>query len=74
MCFPAEVGDRRYLDELTGLSHRFGCAVPTELLMIKHAHLLLTPERADSAAFLMKHLGQSASAAQERVEEQSKLS
>ena len=57
-CFHAERDYRRYLDELTKLSDRFGCAVHAYVLMTNHVHLLLTPERTDSAALLMKHLGQ----------------
>lgn len=45
----------RLLDELSKL---FGCAIHSYVLMTNHVHLLLTPERLDSASFLMKHLGQ----------------
>jgi len=58
VCFYAEEDYRRYLDELTELSRRFGCAVHAYALMTNHVHLLLTPEQSDSAALLMKHLGQ----------------
>ena len=47
-----------YLHHLAELAHRFGCAVHAYVLMTNHAHLLLTPERTDSAPQLMKHLGQ----------------
>jgi len=58
VCFHAEDDYQRYLDELADLSGRFGCAVHAYVLMTNHVHLLLTPEKADSAALLMKHLGQ----------------
>ncbi len=58
VCFFAEEDYRFYLHHLAELSLRFGCAVHAYVLMTNHAHLLLTPARADSAALLMKHLGQ----------------
>jgi len=58
VCFHAEEDYRRYLDELTELAARFGCAVHAYVLMTNHVHLLLTPAKADSAGLLMKHLGQ----------------
>ena len=58
VCFYAEEDYRRYLDELTALASRFGCAVHAYALMTNHVHLLLTPAKADSAGLLMKHLGQ----------------
>lgn len=57
-CFYAEKDYRRYLDDLAELSVRSGCAVHAYALMTNHVHLLLTPARVDSAALLMKHLGQ----------------
>lgn len=58
MCFYAEEDYCRYLDDLSALAPRFGCAVHAYVLITNHVHLLLTPEKADSAAVLMKHLGQ----------------
>lgn len=58
VCFYDEEDCRRYLDELSELAPRFGCAVHAYVLMTNHVHLLLTPVREDSAALLMKHLGQ----------------
>ena len=58
VCFFSEEDYRRYLDDLTDLSGRFGCAIHAYVLMTNHVHLLLTPEKADSAALMMKHLGQ----------------
>ena len=58
VCFHAEEDYRRYLDILTEQSRRFGCAIHAYVLMTNHVHLLLTPEKADSAGLMMKHLGQ----------------
>ena len=57
-CFFSDDDYRLYLDQLTELAERFGCAVHAYVLMSNHVHLLLTPEDTDSAALLMKHLGQ----------------
>ncbi len=57
-CFYADADYRRYLDALAELAPRAGCSVHAYVLMKNHVHLLLTPEREDSAAMLMKHLGQ----------------
>ena len=58
VCFFSDEDYRRYLDDLTELSRHFGCAVHAYVLMTNHVHLLLTPEKADSAALMMKHPGQ----------------
>ncbi|HEX9627197.1 MAG TPA: transposase [Acidiferrobacterales bacterium] len=57
-CFYADEDYRRYLDTLEVLAERYGCALHAYVLMTNHVHLLLTPERRDSAGLLMKHLGQ----------------
>lgn len=57
-CFYAEKDYRRYLHTLREMAERFDCAVHAYVLMTNHVHLLLTPTRKDSAALLMKHLGQ----------------
>jgi len=57
-CFFADEDYRRYLDTLTDLSGKYGVSVHAYVLMTNHVHLLVTPERSDSAALLMKHLGQ----------------
>ena len=57
-CFYADEDYRLYLEHLTELSAKFGCAVHAYVLMTNHVHLLLTPEKEESAALLMKHLGQ----------------
>lgn len=57
-CFHADDDYRRYLNDLAVLSGQVGCQVHAYALMTNHVHLLLTPERTDSASLLMKHLGQ----------------
>ena len=57
-CFFAEADYLFYLHYLQEFSSNFGCAVHAYVLMSNHVHLLLTPERADSVALLMKNLGQ----------------
>jgi putative transposase len=58
VCFYAEDDYRFYLDLLARFSEAFGCSVHAYVLMTNHVHLLLTPSRQDSAASMMKHLGQ----------------
>jgi len=57
-CFYADEDYRRYLLTLRELANKFECAVHAYVLMTNHVHLLVTPGRTDSAALLMKHLGQ----------------
>lgn len=57
-CFYDSGDYRRYLDLLTEHARGHGCAVHAYVLMTNHVHLLLTPERRESASLLMKHLGQ----------------
>lgn len=57
-CFFAEEDYRLYLQFLQELARRFDCAVHAYVLMTNHVHLLLTPPQENSAALLMKHLGQ----------------
>lgn len=57
-CFVAESDYLVYLGLLKRLSVDSGCAIHAYVLMTNHVHLLLTPESSDSAALLMKHLGQ----------------
>ncbi len=47
-----------YLEHLAENATKFACAVHAYVLMTNHVHLLLTPQKADSASLLMKHLGQ----------------
>lgn len=58
VCFFADQDYRRYLDTLQDMALKCKCAIHAYVLMTNHVHLLLTPEREDSAALLMKHLGQ----------------
>jgi putative transposase len=57
-CFFAVRDYTAYLGMLQELAAEHGCAVHAYVLMTNHVHLLLTPQRADSAALLMKNLGQ----------------
>lgn len=58
VCFYAEQDYQFYLHHLEAYSAKFGCAIHAYVLMTNHVHLLLTPERTDSASLLMKNLGQ----------------
>ena len=58
VCFYAEQDYQFYLHYLKEFAEQFGCAVHAYVLMTNHVHLLFTPHRSDSAALLMKHLGQ----------------
>lgn len=57
-CFYADEDYRRYLDTLAEQAVKYDCAIHAYVLMTNHVHLLLTPQQEDSAALLMKHLGQ----------------
>jgi REP-associated tyrosine transposase len=58
VCFLAEEDYQFYLHYLKEFADKFGCALHAYVLMTNHVHLLLTPAREDSAALMMKHLGQ----------------
>jgi putative transposase len=58
VCFYAEEDYQFYLHYLEEFASRFGCSIHAYVLMTNHVHLLLTPQRADSASLMMKHLGQ----------------
>lgn len=58
VCFYAEDDFQFYLHYLDEFAIKFGCAIHAYVLMTNHVHLLLTPQRPDSASLLMKHLGQ----------------
>ena len=58
VCFHAEEDYQFYLHYLREFADKFGCAIHAWVLMTNHVHLLLTPKRGDSAALMMKHLGQ----------------
>lgn len=53
-CFFADEDYRYYLDRQ--LAEKCGCAVHAYVLMTDHVHLLLIPEKADSASLVLKHL------------------
>ena len=57
-CFFADEDYHYYLAQLPDLCEKFGCSLHAYVLMSSHVHLLLTPHQADSAAQLMKNLGQ----------------
>jgi len=57
-CFYAVEDYRRYLDTLQEIATKYECAVHAYVLITNHVHLLLTPNKPESAALLMKHLGQ----------------
>lgn len=57
-CFFADSDYRVYLSYLSEQAREQGCRVHAYVLMTNHVHLLVTPERADSAGLMMKHLGQ----------------
>ena len=57
-CFYADEDYRLYLDHLKEQADKYGCAIHAYVLMTNHVHLLLTPEKENSAALLMKNLGQ----------------
>src|SRR3989338_5247756 len=58
VCFYAEEDFQFYLHFLQEFAVKFGCDIHAYVLMTNHVHLLLTPQRPDSASLLMKHLGQ----------------
>jgi putative transposase len=57
-CFYADEDYLKYLDTLQEMASKYGCSIHAYVLMTNHVHLLLTPKKTDSAALLMKHLGQ----------------
>ena len=58
VCFYADEDCRRYLDTLKEQAEKYDCLIHAYCLMTNHVHLLITPEHENSAALLMKHLGQ----------------
>jgi len=57
-CFYKNSDYTCYLNVLAEQAEKYDCLVHAWCLMTNHVHLLLTPARNDSAALLMKHLGQ----------------
>ena len=58
VCFYTGADYQRYLETFAMQAVKYGCRIHAYCLMTNHVHLLVTPERADSAALMMKHLGQ----------------
>ncbi len=57
-CFFADEDYQFYLDVLKEQAKKFDCLIHAYVLMTNHVHLLVTPKKVDSAALLMKNLGQ----------------
>jgi putative transposase len=57
-CFYDDSDYLFYLDTLAEQAEKVHCRIHAYVLMTNHVHLLLTPKEEDSAALLMKHLGQ----------------
>ena len=57
-CFLANSDFLLYLKILEDQADKTACIVHAYVLMTNHIHLLLTPEKTDSASMLMKHLNQ----------------
>jgi len=57
-CFFADDDYQFYLAILKELAKKFACDIHAYVLMTNHVHLLITPKKGDSAALLMKNLGQ----------------
>ena len=57
-CFYAKEDYVYYLNVLSEQARKYHCAIHAYVLMTNHVHLMMTPEHKNSAALLMKHLGQ----------------
>ena len=57
-CFYADEDYPLYLHHLQEQAEKYDCKIHAYVLMTNHVHILLTPEKEDSAALLMKNLGQ----------------
>ena len=57
-CFYNDRDYSNYLEWLGEYSQKSNCTIHAYVLMTNHVHLLLTPKFQESAAELMKHLGQ----------------
>jgi REP-associated tyrosine transposase len=57
-CFFAEDDYRYYLAVLKEQAHQYQCVIHVYALMPNHVHILLTPEKTDSASMMMKHVSQ----------------
>ena len=57
-CFYTNEDYEYYLYHLKEQAYKHGCLIHAYVLMTNHVHLLLTPEKENSAGLLMKNLGQ----------------
>lgn len=57
-CFFSDEDYLYYLEHLKLRAQECGCVIHAYCLMTNHVHLLLSPQKVDSASQLMKHLGQ----------------
>ena len=57
-CFYSPKDHQYYLTTLAEQALQHDCLIHAYVLMTNHVHLLITPARKESAAKLMKHLGQ----------------
>lgn len=57
-CFYSDQDYCFYLDWLKEYAEKHKCSVHSYVLMTNHVHLLITPEKDDGLANLMKSLGQ----------------
>ena len=57
-CFYADSDYQFYLEWLEKCADKYGCQIHAYVLMTNHVHLLITPEKAESAGQMMKYLGQ----------------
>ena len=57
-CFYADEDYQVYLRHLTEQAEKYACKIHAYVMMTNHVHLLLTPDKENSAAQLMKNLGQ----------------
>ena len=57
-CFYTQEDYLYFLEQLNHQSNECGCSIHAYCLMTNHVHLLLTPERVDSASLMMKQIGQ----------------
>ena len=58
VCFFTDEDYQLYLHHLKEQADKSGCDIHAYVLMSNHVHLLLTPKHENSAALLMKNLGQ----------------
>jgi putative transposase len=57
-CFYSKADYHRYLQDPGDQARKYGCRMHAYCLMTHHVHLLIRPERVESAGLMMKHLGQ----------------